>query len=127
VVAAGGGNGRQIGHGSVVRTTFSDPIIIVTIKRFFQKAVAEMTDRVVRNADLARAGDAERLAGFSPVATESVDEAAELIGRIFCPHDLKPLRASGPGFYARHNCAGFDGFSVNYVAYRLGVDRSRLP
>jgi hypothetical protein len=96
---------------------FSDPIIIVTIKQFFQKAVAEMTDRVVRNADLARAGDAERLAGLSRVATESVDEAAELIGRIFCPHDLKPLRASGPGFYARHNCAGFDGFSVNYVAY----------
>lgn len=76
-----------------------------------------MADRVVRNADLARAGAAERLAGFSRVATDSVDEAADLIGRIFCPHDLKPLRASGPGFSARHNCAAFDGFSINYVAY----------
>lgn len=76
-----------------------------------------MADRVVRNADLDKARGAERLAGFSRVATASVDEAAEQIGRIFCPHDLKPLRATGRGFYARHNCAAFDGFSINYVAY----------
>jgi AraC-like DNA-binding protein len=61
--------------------------------------------------------DAVRLAGFCRVATSSVDEAAEQIGRIFCPHDLKPLRAVSPDFYARHNCAAFDGVSVNYVAY----------
>jgi AraC-like DNA-binding protein len=60
---------------------------------------------------------AGRLAGFCRVATTSVDEAAEQIGRIFCPHDLEPLRAASPGFFARHNCAGFDGFSINYVAY----------
>src|ERR1700682_2658172 len=60
---------------------------------------------------------AVRLAGFCRVATSSVDEAAEQIGRIFCPHDLTPLRADSPRFYARHNCAAFDGFSVNYVAY----------
>jgi len=58
-----------------------------------------------------------RLAAFCRVATTSVDEAAEQIGRIFCPHDLAPRRAASPGFFARHNCADFDGFSINYVAY----------
>jgi AraC-like DNA-binding protein len=60
---------------------------------------------------------AERLADFRRVATASVDEAAEQIGRIFCPHDLKPIRSASPSFSARHNCAAFDGFSINYVAY----------
>ncbi|MBA7706491.1 hypothetical protein ES703_115345 [subsurface metagenome] len=46
-----------------------------------------------------------------------MDAAAEQVGRIFCPHELKPLRASAPGFHAVHNCAGFDGFSINYVSY----------
>jgi len=77
-----------------------------------------MTDAVVRKAGLDQmSSDAVRLAGFCRVATASVDEAAEQIGRIFCPHDLKPLRAASPGFSARHNCAAFDGFSINYVAY----------
>jgi AraC-like DNA-binding protein len=61
--------------------------------------------------------DSGRLAGFCRVATESVDESAEQIGRIFCPHDLEPVRPTSPGFSARHNCAPFDGFSINYVAY----------
>src|SRR6185369_9618434 len=65
----------------------------------------------------ARASAAERLADFARVTTDDVDEAAEQIGRIFCPHDLKPVRPRGPGFSARHNCAAFDGFSINYVAY----------
>ncbi len=60
---------------------------------------------------------AARLAGFCRVATQSVDEAAEQIGRIFCPHDLAPQRAASLGFFARHKCADFDGFSINYVAY----------
>ncbi|GLR85012.1 AraC family transcriptional regulator [Bradyrhizobium iriomotense] len=60
---------------------------------------------------------AERLAAFARVATTEVDEAADQIGRIFCPHQLQPLQARAPGFYARHNCAAFDGFSINYVAY----------
>lgn len=60
---------------------------------------------------------AERLAGFARVTTDDVDEAAEQIGRIFCPHDLKPAQARASGFSARHNCAAFDGFSINYVAY----------
>ena len=61
--------------------------------------------------------DAGRLKGFGRVATTSVDEAAEQIGRIFCPHDLEPLRSASPDFFAQHNCASFDGFSISYVAY----------
>jgi AraC-like DNA-binding protein len=76
-----------------------------------------MAETVVRNAGLDRARGTERLAAFSRVATDTVDRAAEEIGRIFCPHDLKPLQRSGPGFFALHNCAAFDGFSINYVAY----------
>ena len=72
-----------------------------------------MAERSVPRAWLAAA----RLAAFYRVSTDDVDEAAEQIGRIFCPHDLKPAAASTPGFYARHNCAPFDGFSINYVAY----------
>ena len=77
-----------------------------------------MTEGVARKAGLdQKPCDAERLAGFCRVATGDVDEAADAIGRIFCPHVLKPLRAASPGFYARHNCAAFAGFSINYVAY----------
>jgi AraC-like DNA-binding protein len=76
-----------------------------------------MAEAVVRNAGLDRARGAERLAAFCRVATDTVDQAAEEVGRIFCPHDLKPLKASGPDFFALHNCAAFDGFSINYVAY----------
>ncbi|MGX4769868.1 AraC family transcriptional regulator [Bradyrhizobium guangdongense] len=65
----------------------------------------------------ARVSEAERLAAFARVTTDDVDEAAEQIGRIFCPHDLKPARPRAAGFSARHNCADFDGFSINYVAY----------
>ncbi|MDA9433171.1 AraC family transcriptional regulator [Bradyrhizobium sp. CCBAU 51627] len=65
----------------------------------------------------ARVSQAERLAAFARVTTDDVDEAAEQIGRIFCPHDLKPAGARAAGFSARHNCANFDGFSINYVAY----------
>ena len=64
-----------------------------------------------------RCSQAERLAEFARVTTDDVDEAAEQIGRIFCPHDLKPAQARASGFSARHNCAAFDGFSINYVAY----------
>src|SRR5216684_1315026 len=64
-----------------------------------------------------RASAGARLAAFSRVRTADVDEAAESIGRIFCPHALDPLRHSWPDFHALHNSAAFDGFSVNYVAY----------
>ncbi|MDN4985015.1 AraC family transcriptional regulator [Bradyrhizobium sp. WYCCWR 13022] len=65
----------------------------------------------------ARPPASERLAAFARVATDDVDEAAEQIGRIFCPHDLKPAQARASGFSARHNCAAFEGFSINYVSY----------
>jgi hypothetical protein len=71
-------------------------------------AVQEMSVRVPQ---------AERLAAFARVTTDDVDEAAEQIGRIFCPHDLEPAGPREAGFSARHNCAAFDGFSINYVAY----------
>jgi AraC-like DNA-binding protein len=67
--------------------------------------------------DRVREKRAVRLAEFGRVATNDVDAAAEQVGRIFCPHDLKPLCSAAESFYARHNCAGFDGFSINYVAY----------
>jgi AraC-like DNA-binding protein len=75
-----------------------------------------MADAVVATAGLDLSG-ATRLPGFCRVATASVDEAEQQVGRIFCPHDLKPLSAAASGFSARHHCAGFDGFSINYVAY----------
>ncbi len=64
-----------------------------------------------------RASASTRLAAYSRVHTTDVDDAAESIGRIFCPHALDPLRHSWPDFHALHNSAAFDGFSVNYVAY----------
>ncbi|MHC4052779.1 AraC family transcriptional regulator [Bradyrhizobium sp. 25ACV] len=72
----------------------------------------------------ARAPATDRLADFARVTTDDVDEAADQIGRIFCPHDLKPAQARAAGFSARHNCADFDGFSINYVAYggSVGID-----
>lgn len=72
----------------------------------------------------ARASAAERLADFARVTTDDVDQAAEEIGRIFCPHDLKPAQPRAAGFSARHNCADFDDFSINYVAYggSVGID-----
>jgi AraC-binding-like domain len=66
---------------------------------------------------MAHAVTGARLAAYSRVHTTDVDDAAESIGRIFCPHALDPLRHSWPDFHALHNCAAFDGFSVNYVAY----------
>src|ERR1700730_10795249 len=58
-----------------------------------------------------------RLAAYARVRTTDVDEAAEEIGRIFCPDAPDPPPLSWPDFHAQHNCAAFDGFSVNYVAY----------
>ena len=60
---------------------------------------------------------AVRLAAFNRVSTDSVDDAADAVGRIFCPHELKPVTRSSSEFFALHNCAAFGGFSVNYVAY----------
>src|SRR5436305_5263074 len=73
---------------------------------------------MVSGAAVSEFGDAgARLAAYPRVWTTDVDEAAESIGRIFCPHALDPLRRSWSDFHALHNCAAFEGFSVNYVAY----------
>src|SRR5947207_13866013 len=66
---------------------------------------------------IVRHDPAVRLAAFNRVSTASVDAAADAIGRIFCPHELKPTVRSSPDFFALHNCAVFGGLSVNYVAY----------
>ncbi|MDE5457608.1 helix-turn-helix domain-containing protein [Bradyrhizobium sp. CSA112] len=66
---------------------------------------------------IVRHDPAARLAAFGRVSTGSVDDAAEAIGRIFCPHALTPARETASDFFALHNCAVFGGFSVNYVAY----------
>ncbi|MGJ4943222.1 AraC family transcriptional regulator [Bradyrhizobium sp. HKCCYLS1011] len=58
-----------------------------------------------------------RLPEFCRVATTDIDQAAEQIGRIFCPHRLQPVDRTAQHFGAVHNCAAFDGFSINYVAY----------
>jgi len=64
----------------------------------------------------------DRLAAFSRVCTDDIDEAADAIGRIFCPHALTPMARTAPGFHARHNSAGFGDFSINYVSYGGSVD-----
>ena len=53
-------------------------------------------DAAVANID--RAARVARLAAYSRVHTTDVDEAAESIGRIFCPHALDPLRHTWPDF-----------------------------
>lgn len=63
-----------------------------------------------------------RLAAFARVCTTDIEEAAEEIGRIFCPHGLTPTGRSEPDFHARHNSAGFGDFSINYVSYGGSVD-----
>jgi AraC-like DNA-binding protein len=60
---------------------------------------------------------AARLAAFNRVSTDSVDDAADAVGRIFCPHRLAPEHKTSPDFFALHNSAVFGGISVNYVAY----------
>nr|WP_246738700.1 AraC family transcriptional regulator [Bradyrhizobium sp. CCBAU 051011] len=58
-----------------------------------------------------------RLTAFNRVSTDSVDAAADAVGRIFCPHRLTPEHNTSPEFFALHNSAVFGGLSVNYVAY----------
>jgi len=72
---------------------------------------------VARATSVPQHDPAVRLAAFNRVSTDSVDDAADAVGRIFCPHDLKPTTRTSPEFFALHNSAVFGGFSVNYVAY----------
>jgi AraC-like DNA-binding protein len=72
---------------------------------------------VATGTSIARHQPAARLSAFTRVATDSVDDAAEAVGRIFCPHRLAPEHRTSPDFFALHNSAVFGGLSVNYVAY----------
>jgi AraC-like DNA-binding protein len=72
---------------------------------------------VATGTSIVRHEQAARLAAFTRVATGSVDDAADAVGRIFCPHRLTPEHRTSPDFFALHNCAVFGGLSVNYVAY----------
>nr|WP_311966966.1 AraC family transcriptional regulator [Bradyrhizobium archetypum] len=66
---------------------------------------------------IVRHAPAVRLAAFNRVLTDSVDDDAEAVGRIFCPHRLRPEHNTSSEFFALHNAAVFGGLSVNYVAY----------
>jgi AraC-like DNA-binding protein len=69
------------------------------------------------DTSIVRHDPAARLAAFNRVSTGSVDDAADAVGRIFCPHRLAPEHRTTPEFFALHNSAVLGGFSVNYVAY----------
>jgi AraC-like DNA-binding protein len=72
---------------------------------------------VATDISIVRHDPAARLATFNRVSTDSVDDAAEAIGRIFCPHALTPARGTTTDFFALHNSAVFGALSVNYVSY----------
>ncbi len=55
-------------------------------------------------------GAPSRLAAFARVCTTDIDEAADEIGRIFCPHGLAPTGRGDPRFHAHHNSADLGGF-----------------
>src|ERR1700686_1642985 len=88
--------------------------------RYYRLQITQVDQAMVSDAAVANIDNAAaiaRLGASSCVHTADVDEAAEAIGRIFCPHALDPLEHSWPDFHALHNCAGFAGLSVNSVAY----------
>ena len=72
---------------------------------------------MARATSIPKHDPAARLAAFNRVSTGSVDDAADAVGRIFCPHRLTPEHRTSPDFFALHNSAVFGGLSVNYVAY----------
>jgi AraC-like DNA-binding protein len=72
---------------------------------------------VATGTSIVRHDPAVRLAAFNRVSTDSVDAAADAVGRIFCPHRLTPEHNTSSEFFALHNSAVFGGLSVNYVAY----------
>jgi AraC-like DNA-binding protein len=72
---------------------------------------------VATGTSIVRHDPTVRLTAFNRVSTDSVDAAADAVGRIFCPHRLTPEHNTSPEFFALHNSAVFGGLSVNYVAY----------
>jgi AraC-like DNA-binding protein len=72
---------------------------------------------VATGTSIVRHDPTVRLAAFNRVSTDSVDAAADAVGRIFCPHRLTPEHNTSSEFFALHNSAIFGGISINYVAY----------
>jgi AraC-like DNA-binding protein len=72
---------------------------------------------VATGTSIASLDRATRLTAFTRVATADVDDAADAVGRIFCPHRLTPEHGTSSEFFALHNSAVFGALSVNYVAY----------
>src|SRR4051812_42319660 len=87
------------------------------LPRYYRLQINAKGRAVARATSVPEHDPAVRLAAFNRVSTDSVDAAADAVGRIFCPHELKPTTRSSPDFFALHNSAVFAGFSVNYVAY----------
>jgi len=61
------------------------------------------------------------LAAFNRVSTDSVDDAADAVGRIFCPHELKPTTRSSPEFFALQ-CGLRRLLDQLRRLWRLGID-----
>jgi len=75
------------------------------------------------NIDAARfSSESMPLAHARVVATADPDDAAEQVGKIFCPHSLTPQGGSTRGFFAVHNSVPLQGYSLNSVAYGGEVD-----
>lgn len=62
------------------------------------------------------------LKGHCVVDTRMLDEARDVIGRIFCPHFLTLRSRDHAGFHAVHNAVQGPDYSVNFVAYGAEVE-----
>jgi AraC-like DNA-binding protein len=70
-----------------------------------------------------RAGLSEApLSAHVLVDTRCPEAARDAIGRIFCPHLLRPARRRPQGFHARHHSFALPGGSLNFVAYGAEVE-----
>jgi AraC-like DNA-binding protein len=66
------------------------------------------------------------LSGFQVLKTRDLDEARVEVGRVFCPHTLKPgLKATGDGVVFNH--APLNKMSVNWVDYGRDVQIAPVP
>ena len=61
------------------------------------------------------------LARFRVFESRDVDEAREFVARIFCPHELSPLRRGMALDACHHNAPLYRDASLNYVQYGAAV------
>src|SRR4030081_3921233 len=97
------------------------------LRRYYRLQINAKGRAVARATSIPQHDPAVRLVAFNRVSTDSVDDAADAVGRIFCPHRLTPEHRTSPEFFALHNSVVFGGFSVNYVAYGGGGVRGPRP